>query len=205
MKVYIGPYRDTTTVYDLAGLLKYVGVSEARCDRVAEWLATKNWLVVGLDKLTSRERTIDVVIDAHDTWSMDHTLAHIIVPMLIQLKATKHGAPLVDDCDVHAHLQSTAAAPKAEPWDIDEHHFERWDWVLDEMIWSFQQQLTDWEQQYYSGTVDFVWGETKNGVSEMTTGPNHNFTVDQDGHADHQHRMNRGFKLFGKYYQALWD
>ena len=38
-----------------------------------------------------------VKIDYWDTWSMDHTLSYIIVPMLKQLKATKHGAPYVDD------------------------------------------------------------------------------------------------------------
>ena len=41
-----------------------------------------------------------VRIDRYDTWSMDHTLADIILPMLKQLDATKHGAPHVDDEDV---------------------------------------------------------------------------------------------------------
>ena len=50
------------------------------------------------------ERTINVRIDDFDTWSMDHTLAPIILPMLIQLKETKHGSPKVDDADV-PHLQ----------------------------------------------------------------------------------------------------
>ena len=205
MKVYIGPYRNTTTVYDLADLLKYVGVNKDRCDKIGEWLAKKTWLVTTLNKLTTSEQIIDVVIDKHDTWSMDHTLAHIIVPMLIQLKATKHGAPLVDDCDVPEHLQSTAAPPKMQPWDVDEYHFDRWDWVLDEMIWSFQQQLTDWEAEYYTGKIDFVFNKTNSDVSEMSTGPNHTFKVDQVGYDNHRNRMSTGFKLFGKYYQALWD
>jgi hypothetical protein len=38
-----------------------------------------------------------VHIDRYDTWSMDHTLADIILPMLKQLKETKHGSPNVDD------------------------------------------------------------------------------------------------------------
>jgi len=44
-------------------------------------------------------RKINVQIERHDTWSLDHTLAIIIYPALIQLKATKHGVPsgLVDD------------------------------------------------------------------------------------------------------------
>ena len=37
---------------------------------------------------------IDIVkIDRWDTWSMDHTLADIILPMLRQLKKSAHGAP----------------------------------------------------------------------------------------------------------------
>ena len=46
-----------------------------------------------------------VKIDRWDTWSMDHTLAFIILPMLKQLKADKHGAPFVDDEDVPEHLR----------------------------------------------------------------------------------------------------
>ena len=38
-------------------------------------------------------RKIDVRIDKFDTWSLDHTLANIILPALLQLKATKHGIP----------------------------------------------------------------------------------------------------------------
>ena len=36
-----------------------------------------------------------VKIDRYDTWSMDHTLADIILPMLKQLNTEKHGAPNV--------------------------------------------------------------------------------------------------------------
>ncbi len=43
---------------------------------------------------------------------MDYTLSHIVVPMLKQLKETKHGAPFVDDEDVPEELKSTSAPPK---------------------------------------------------------------------------------------------
>ena len=49
-----------------------------------------------------------VKIDYWDTWSMDHTLSPIILPMLKQLKETKQGSPFVDDADVPEHLWSTA-------------------------------------------------------------------------------------------------
>ena len=43
-----------------------------------------------------------IVIHDYDTWNIDVTLAHIIVPMLKQLKEKKHGAPFVDNEDVSA-------------------------------------------------------------------------------------------------------
>lgn len=39
------------------------------------------------------QRQIDVNIEKFDTWSLDHSLAYIILPALLQLKATKHGIP----------------------------------------------------------------------------------------------------------------
>ena len=69
------------------------------------------------DNVEGFERKIVIHIDDYDTWSMDHTLAPIIAPMLKQLKATKHGAPFVDDEDVPEHLRSTNAKPKENKWD----------------------------------------------------------------------------------------
>jgi len=123
--------------------------------------------------LDTRVQKVKVHIDRWDTWSMDHTLAHIVVPMLVQLKESKHGAPFVDDKDVPAELRSTNCPPKENPWDTDANHFKRWDWVMDEMIHAFQSKLDD----------DYMWRPT-----------------------DKQYkRIRNGFRLFGKYYDALWD
>ena len=46
-----------------------------------------------------------IKINSWDTWSMDYTLAHIILPMLKQLKKTHHGAPYVDNTDVPKKLR----------------------------------------------------------------------------------------------------
>jgi hypothetical protein len=54
---------------------------------------------------------------------MDHTLSHIVLPMLKQLKKDKHGSPLVDDEDVPEELRSTSAPAKENDWDIDDNHF----------------------------------------------------------------------------------
>ena len=101
------------------------------------------------------DREIDVTIDNYDIWSLDHTLAYIIHPALILLKSKKNGSPNVDDDDVPDHLKSTSAPPKKNEWDTDENWFKRWDWVMDEMIWSFSTKIDiDHDKEFYSGTHD---------------------------------------------------
>jgi hypothetical protein len=130
------------------------------------------------------------------TWSMDHTLAFIVVPMLKQLKDTKHGAPFVDDEDVPEHLRSTSAPPKENEWDTDEHHFARWDWVLDEMLWAFE-MLTkdDWESDYYGDWI-------KDGPGPLS---GHFDWTDDEGRKKANARIDNGLRLFGKYFRCLWD
>jgi hypothetical protein len=66
---------------------------------------------------------------------------------------------------------------------------------MDEMIWAFEQKCKDdWEDAYYGphipndegGLGDFEW-------------------IDRDGLTAHQKRMSNGFRLFGEYYENLWD
>lgn len=155
-----------------------------------------------------QKRTLSVHIDRWDTWSMDNTLAHIILPMLKQLKANKHGAPLVDDEDVPEELKSTSAPPKENEWDTDENHFKRWDYVLDEMIFAFETKagnLQDWEDQFHSGEYDFEWIKQEDGNFLMEHGSNHTAEWDKEGQKAYQERISNGFRLFGKYYEGLWD
>jgi hypothetical protein len=143
-----------------------------------------------------------VKIDRWDTWSMDHTLAHIILPMLKQLNETKHGAPYTNDEDVPEYLRSHMAQPKENEWDTDSLHFMRWDWILAEMIWAFEQELKDDdEHQFFDhsecGDEKFPWNKDGQYVSKVK--------VDREGLEAHQKRKANGFRLFGKYYQNLWD
>ena len=142
-----------------------------------------------------------ITIHPWDTWSMDYTLAPIILPMLKQLKETKHGAPLVEFKDVPKELLPPDAEAfsklYAQNGETDENFFKRWDWVLDEMIWTFEQKCIDkgWESDYYGKWVE---DDTK-----MFGGYHEN--VDYEGLNAHQDRMSNGFRLFGKYYESLWD
>ena len=157
-----------------------------------------------------------IKIDHWDTWSMDCTLSPIILPMLKQLKEVKHGSPFVDDEDVPEHLRSTAAAPKENEWDTDENHFKRWDWAMDEMIFAFECKVDDsWEDAFREGDIDLLWvpvdkdgnqvpkGEHK--YYEMKDGPKNTYKCDYEGMKKVEARIQNGFRLFGKYYQALWD
>jgi len=131
--------------------------------------------------LDRREQKIKIRIDRWDTWSMDHTLAPIILPMLIQLKKEKHGAPCVDNVDVPKQLRATKKQIEAygKKGEVDPKHFDRWDWVLDEMIYAFD----------CKANKDDVYMRIK----------------DRDEMQKEQERISNGFRLFGKYYESLWD
>lgn len=162
-----------------------------------------------------RERKIVVRIDKFDTWNMDNTLAHIVLPMLKQIKATKHGAPYVDDEDVPAELKSTAAEPKKNDWDTDSNHFKRWDYVLDEMIFAFEAQFNNWEDTFRSGKMDRIFipidkdgnvvSKDKAEMYRWEKGPQDTFELDLNGRKIYAERIAKGYALFGKYYQSLWD
>ena len=89
---------------------------------------------------------------------------------------------------------------------------KRWEWVLNEMIFAFENKVSDdWEGQFHSGESDIVWkpincvdsdGEK---YYEMTLGPNDTHEFDKEGYTAYQDRISNGFRLFGKYYEALWD
>ena len=147
-----------------------------------------------------------VKLDRWDTWSFDHTLADIILPGLKQLKKDKHGAPFTEDDDVPEYLRSHMAQPKENEWDTDSLHFMRWDWILDEMIWAFEQKVKDdAEGQFFDHSA---YKDDKKGadtwLDDMTKGVSKT-KYDKEGHRAWQTRKANGFRLFGKYYENLWD
>jgi hypothetical protein len=237
MKIYIGPYKNWFGPYQLAEKLMF-WTDKYEDDRVhafGHFLATgKRYDKNEVGKMSDdsetllyrflkwvdsfKKRRVYIKIDKYDTWSMDNTLAHIILPMLKQMQATKHGGPQVDDEDVPEELKSTSAPAKENEWDTDEHWFKRWDWILGEMIFAFECKLDDsWQDKFRSGEHDLIWIENKEhqfanpktGVMESTyrmeKGPNDTYECDYEGMKVVETRIQNGFRLFGKYYQALWD
>lgn len=103
----------------------------------------------------TKKRKINIRIDKYDTWSMYSTLALIILPMLKQLKETQHGSQYVDDDDLPEGMRLTDGESELTHWhdqkcfdfyndpelckqniQCDVH--DKWNWVLDEMIWAFE-------------------------------------------------------------------
>ena len=152
------------------------------------------------------DRKIKVKVDRWDTWNADHTLALVILPVIKQLKTDKHGAPTVNDEDVPDELKSTNAPAKENEWDTDDNHFKRWDWVLDQMIWSFEQIVDDsWEEQFHTGVSDIYFEQLENGMSEMKRGTNDTSFYDFEGAKAYNAKIDNGLRLFGKYYRSLWS
>ena len=157
------------------------------------------------------KQKVSVRIDPWDTWSMDHTLAHIVLPMLKQLKETKHGGPYVYPEDVPTELRPTKKELTAYTTngETDSKFFEHWDWVMDEMIFAFESKHNDWEEQFQSGEHDIQWIKITEGKlkshSEMVKGPNDTYKIDWIGRTAYQERITNGFRLFGKYYESLWS
>lgn len=215
MKVYLSGYRNhwlsPYTILEKVFFWREINYDEPVIER---WSDRLNPLCVAAQKFLDfvHPKIEYVKIDRYDTWSMDHTLAHIVLPMLRQLKKDKHGSPLVDDQDVPEELRSTSAPAKENEWDTDENWFKRWDWVMDEMIFAFESKLDDsWEDAFREGEIDWktvpsAWDENgKPTLYSMEDGPNHTYKCDYDGMKVVNDRIQNGFRLFGKYYQGLWD
>lgn len=197
---------------------------DSRVSKFCNWLAKK------------RDRKIKVRIDRYDTWGMDHTLAHIILPMLKQLKATKHGSPYVDDEDLPEHLRMSRREKnvfeeghwnkklKATEEEIDaasKKFHAQFDWIIDQMIWSFEQEL-DEENEYKNYYDPYLPGEVIEEIKETVIDENGNEVPDSkplftrewhmkmgkfnsEKQRAYAARKQLGFTLFGKYYQSLWD
>jgi hypothetical protein len=111
------------------------------------------------------DQFVSIRIDKYDTWSLDTTMAKILVPALTQLRDTTHSYP-GEFCA-----------------DVEDTGMLKWQGILTEMIWSFEQCTID--------SIDlFV---DSDGV------------FDKEGLLSHQTKINKGLHLFAQYYQHLWD
>ena len=208
MKVWISPYRNhwvpAIDILRWVCVWHYIPLEEEDVspyddpwiDRVTDRMEPFcAWLQKVLDKIHPPVRYVK--IERQDTWSLDHTLAHVILPALKQLQATQHGSGIVDVEDVPEHLHPKVTPSAANNYDDPTVH-DRWKWVMDEMIWAFEQKITDDDESKF---FDHSGVDKNAGFQQQMS----QIKMDKDGLKAHQDRKQNGFRLFGKYYQNLWD
>lgn len=137
--------------------------------------------------LDNKKRKIKVKVHKYDCWNADTTLAYIILPVLKQLKETKHGSPDVSPDDVPPELRPSLEEIVAYNTNgaTDDKFHARWEFVLEEMIWTFEQLVDE------DAADQFVDDDTK-----MFTYPEWE---------EYNKRIDYGCRMFGKYYRSLWD
>lgn len=220
MRAYIGPYvyRWTTSSFENWWYgFRYgeehnrwtleddqMDVWDHRMERVTDWWQDVLNATVNRYWKDRQQRKIRVKLHKHDTWGMDDTLSHVIYPMLLQLKEHKNGSPFTDPEDVPENLRPTEAAGPDNGY-VDNTIHERWDWVIGEMIWAFEQKVKE------DGGEDQFWtshGEHKmepiEGSTLKTMVTTREPVYDRDALNAHCKRRTNGFRLFGKYFEGLW-
>lgn len=206
MKTYIGNYVNYFSSYDLAKAICFwvkEKEDELGFKSTPEWVSnfgefiSKSFIGNFLDWIYNKRKRISYIkIDKHDTWSLDNTLAMIILPALKQFKETFHSYPILDFKEGEDY--------DSESEDIDSINEKRWNDVLDKMIWSFEQILDDNnDEQFYT-----VKGEL-NDDSELFKDGTINWKVkpvfDTEAYKKHNAKIQEGLELFGRYYRNLWD
>ena len=163
---------------------------------------------VNISKFFTKGQRIKIEIDRHDTWSMDHTLAWIILPLLLQLKETKHGFPSMVSSQ-YDNVQPGQMCFDFMYEDSPEAYLEdlkKWDDILDKMIWSFKQIVEDeYDQVYHHGKSELTTKKIGNGSVEVVDLNSNGHWYDHVGHRLHEERIQEGLDLFAKYYRCLWD
>ena len=200
MKIYIGKprYRKISNLSDLYLRLKYpedFNKFNPKEDKFSTILdSVDNAIQYILNKTINRyydgldhSQVQYIKIDDYDVWSMDNTLASIIVPMLHKLKDAKDGAPIVDDLDVPEHLRPSKSEQEEfnSTGATDPNFFKRWDYVVDEMIYAFTFERDEDLIDYYQ-------------IGEDNT-------LETSAYMKTKNRIDNGRMLFAKYYSSLWD
>ena len=165
-------------------------------------------------------RRVSIEVDNFDTWSMEHTVALLVLPMLIQLKNTMHGVPgsFVNDEVEDYYAQKVFDFMQEDKDEVFVQGVKRWNDTLDKMIWSFQQLALDddYDSKYHHGKMKTDWVPSEHKILNPVTGKMertfemidlnpHEHWSDYVGHEMHNARIQEGLELFGKHLRDLWD
>jgi hypothetical protein len=232
MKVDLGPYTSWVGPYQIADMIffwveKYPFDDKLENrwdyrlhDKFGTWLAS-TWIMdlcTWIEKF--KKRRVKVKIDYYDHWSCDATLTPIILPLLKALKEHKQGSGFIDLEDVPPEMRMTSTedydGQQTFDFYTDENDTQkikcdvhtRYEWALNEMIWAFEQlDSDDWENQYWitHPEIDFDKYPEDEGKTVVPVRWKVKGECDWEGRAKHQARIDNGLRLFGKYFQTLWD
>lgn len=173
MKVNIGSYIHWIGPYQISDFLFKRLLGEDIAEKIGDFLI-ETWLNNVCQWIhDKRKRKTEVHIDEYDTWSLDYTLTLIILPALKSYRETVISYSRIDEDDIpedKKHLDKR----------------ERWNYILDEMIYAFESATDDFEEP------------------RLLKYPNGLFGWPTD-YTDHLKRTERGRILFGKYYHRLWN
>ena len=130
----------------------------------------------------------DVAIDSHDLWSLDITLANIIYPALVEFDKSCNSYPHIPESDIPEGFEDAQSY---------------WQWILQEMIWTFEQISLDGkaEDQFYS---DEEPEDTEGWMQIASFTEDSSFWCNQKAMDEFYKRIKQGTNLFGKYYLNLW-
>lgn len=152
-----------------------------------------------------------ITVDCYDTWSADYTIAFVAAPLLKQLAKTKHGAPFVNNADVPEQLRATEedANLYITEHTTDDKWFDRWDWVLGEMIFAMDELGNDKPNQpevladVRETDIEIPDPDTRTEFMKRS------MLVEVPGGEEalraYEERVENGCRLFGAYFQSLWD
>jgi len=232
MKVYIGPYYHWFKPARLFKdwVMWWYGFSDKQhwhiiqclkhepheeLENLEDWLR-KLWLYNKLRNLENwidnkTTRKVQIRIDNYDVWNLGDTLGMIALPMLYEFKKQAAegigGAPHVDDKDVPEYLRSTAAPPLTEEeqnyGNVDKLFHQRWDWVLNEMIWAFEQMNDPDSDSQFHTDADPKKPRMEDGIPFEESIRRGKF--DREGYQKFYERKRNGLRLFGEYLETLWN
>lgn len=165
-------------------------------------------------KNPDKERKVKIKIEYFDIWNLDRTISLILVPLLKKFKEKDMGAPFIRWSDVPESFKEKCIKeiesdplykdnPRVadEGWNCE----EAWMWILDEMIFGFENTDDDFMDQCSSGNCDYEFVPVEGTeLVQMVKGPNHTHVFDAVKYDSLVERAKNGRVLFAKYFTSLW-
>jgi hypothetical protein len=141
-----------------------------------------------------------IEVEKFDTWSLDVTLAPIIMAALIAYREEFIFCPS-DFVISEGHSQNRQLCFEfytQSDEDLEKRALAAWRETIDKMIWSFEQISLYWDEKYYSRS-DREMIDWKRSRIELSV------EFDKVGYELHSARIQEGLDLFAKYYRCLWS